>query len=146
MDSLRSNTTDKPRKLDTFLIPSISPNSSEKLHLHVAITDPVDSGNRIPQILLVSISSIRPGKSGHDQTCILKPVDHPFITCDSYVVYRKAIIVELRNMERMLKNGIIKPKERADAKVVDRIIKGIEKSPATKNYIVDFLRQATGRI
>ena len=144
MDSLRSNTPDKPHKLDTFLIPSISPSSSGKLHLHVAITDPIDSGNRIPQILLVSISSISPGKSGHDQTCILKPADHPFITCDSYVVYRKAIIVELRDMERGIENGIIKPKERADAEVVDRIIKGIEKSPATKSHIIDFLRQATG--
>ncbi len=142
MISLHSNTDDTPRKLDTFLIPSLL--SNDKLHLHVAVTNPFDSGNHIPQILLVSLASIHPDGFGYDQTCILKPDDHPFIKHDSYVVYRRAQIMELRYLERMLKNGLITRKEIADTKVVERIIVGIERSPATKNYIIEFTRQANG--
>ena len=146
MNSLRSNTPVNPRKQDTFLIPSPPSSGIEKKHLHIAITNTVSSENFIPSILLVSISSIRRGKSGYDKTCILQPVDHPFITHASYVVYRRAIIVELRGLERNLNNGLIEPKERAGADVVERIVMGVEKSMFTKNHIIDFLRYATGSI
>ena len=142
MTSLHSNTDDAPRKSDTFLLPSPSP--ADKRHLHVAVTDPFDSGNHIPRILLVSVASIRPNGFSYDQTCILKPNDHPFIKHDSYVVYRHAKIMELRELEKMLANGSITPKERASVEVVVRIIAGIENSSAIKNYIIEFLRQARG--
>ena len=146
MNSLHSNPTVNPRKQDTFLIPSTTSSGIRKKHLHIAITEPVDSGNRMPCILLVSLASIRQGESGYDETCILQPADHPFIKHASYVVYRQAVIMELRDLHRNLKNGIIKPKERAGVDVVARIVMGVEKSPSTKNYIVDFLRRANGVI
>ena len=142
MSSLRDGTKTSPRKHDTFLIPSITSSGIGKKHLHIAITDPVDSGNHIPCILLVSVASIRQGESGYDTTCVLQPADHPFIRHDSYVVYRQAVIMELRDLERDLNNGLITSRERAGADVVERIVMGVEKSEFTKNHIIDFLHLA----
>ena len=142
MNSLRNSTAINPRKHDTFLIPSTTSSGIEKKHLHIAITDPVDSGNHIPCILLVSVASIRKGKSGYDTTCVLQPADHPFIRHASYVVYRQAVIMELRHLERGFSNGLITSQKRAGADVVERIVAGVEKSDFTKNHIIDFLRLA----
>ena len=98
---------------------------------------------RLPAwVILVSVASIRQGESGYyDTTCVLQPGDHPFIRRDSYVVYRQAVIMELRDLERDLKNGLITSRERAGADVVERIVMGVEESGFTKNHIIDFLRQ-----
>lgn len=132
-----------PRKRDTFLIPSITADGLDKKHLHVALTDPVDPDNRIAQILLVGIASIRPDEPpGYDKTCVLKPGDHPFIKHDSYVVYGKAVIIELRDLYRNLANGTITPKEIMRADIFARVAAGVETSRMTQNHIVDFFCQA----
>ena len=67
------------------------------MRLFVVLTNPFDdTGDGILRVLLVSLSSIR-SYYHYDPACILKPGEHPFVKQESFVVYKRAIIVEAEN-------------------------------------------------
>ena len=73
-----------PLQRGTLLIPT-----GPKLHLHIILTDPaIDPLDDVSKMLLVSISTVRHIRP--DDTCILRPDDHPFIRQESFVDYARA--------------------------------------------------------
>ena len=62
-------------------------------HLHIICTKQFfykDTGAQ--SVLAVNVSSIRE-KGTYDGTCVLRAGDHPFITHDSYIRYKDAVVI-----------------------------------------------------
>jgi hypothetical protein len=103
------------------------------------LTDPVGPAR---QILTVSISTIR-GKSSDDQTCILKPGDHEFIKDPSFVAYwscRHDCTED--GILRGINNNVFVPMEPMKEDIFARVIDGLSKSPRTKPYAVNFIKNS----
>lgn len=78
-------------------------------HLHVICNDPVHYPiDGCDCVLAVNISSIKNGVP-FDSTCVLKLGDHPFVKHDSYVVYERAVIWKVGNVDKYVAAGSIKP-------------------------------------
>ncbi len=76
-----------PFKRATLLIPSEPANDSDRKHLFVLLTDPIEApGFEGKQVLLVNIASVPNGFS-YDSTCVLKPGEHRFIKHESYSTF-----------------------------------------------------------
>ncbi|MDF1895074.1 hypothetical protein [Rahnella contaminans] len=91
-------------------------------HLHVICNDPVHYPiDGCDCVLAVNISSVKHGVP-HDSTCILQIGDHPFIRHDSYVVYERAVIWKVINVDKKVSEGSIKPQP---ANIPDEIFKRI---------------------
>lgn len=96
-------------------------------HLHVICNDPVHYAiDGCDCVLAVNISSVRSGVP-FDSTCILKVGDHRFVHHDSYVVYEKAVIWKVGNIDRYIEAGSIKPyPEDMPDEVFKRILQGFD--------------------
>lgn len=133
-----------PLRRATLLIPSGPLGDPDRKHLFILLTDPAadDSGRLC--VLLVSISSVKPGVP-YDGTCILYAGDHPFVKHDSYVVYQKARLEEADKLLRGVKRGLLIPQEPLDGSVFARICRGFTESRMTPIKFVEFYRAAGGR-
>lgn len=109
----------------SFLMPSGTYHDPNQKHLFVVCTNPDDSGN----VLLASVSSWK----NHlcDPTCRLENGCHPFISKDSYVLYRKGRIEPTSAIEKGLKAGALVQKEDFDGETVNRMLAGFSTSKQT---------------
>ncbi|WP_252272786.1 hypothetical protein [Pseudomonas subflava] len=128
----------------TVLVPSGTPQQPDLKHLFILLNDPVTLARLV---LLVSISRVKQGRP-HDPACLLYPGDHPFITQNSYVVYRKARIEEAVKIERGVQGQILVPREAMDGGVFARICEGVLNSrhtePAIKSFFEPIWRRSAG--
>jgi len=116
----------------TLLIPS-GPTGQ---HLFVIVLGPQqfsDLGN-LSQFIQVSVTTIYPGIP-YDQSCILNPGEHPFITHPSYVTYRHARIDNDVHLNKMVKSGVWKPHHYCDTATLQKIIDGLCKSKLVRQEI-----------
>lgn len=134
-----------PLKRATLLIPSGPQGDQDRKHLFILLTDPHADEAGKSCILMVSLSTVRPGMP-HDPTCILYAGDHSFVKHDSYVVYQKARLEEADKVLRGVKNGQLVPQAPMDGAVFARICKGLEDSRLTPAKLLTFYLKATGRI
>lgn len=107
------------------------------LHLHIILNDPVvlqSYGNQ-PQVLLASVTSIKPGKQ-HDSTVVLNIGDHPFIEHPSYIAYSFA---DIKPATIVAKLGT--GHEPISEQLLERIICGAFLSPKVRNFVKDALKQ-----
>lgn len=132
-----------PLKRATLLVPSGPVGDLGRKHLFILLTDPHDDGFGGKVVLMVSLSSVRPGMP-NDPTCILYPGDHLFVKQDSYVVYQKARLEETDKILRGVKNGLLVPQDPMDSAIFARICKGIEDSRLTPPKVLKFYLSATG--
>jgi hypothetical protein len=121
-----------------FLIPSGPSHDPDQKHMFVACTQIDADGN----ILLASISSWKNDLC--DATCRLETGCHPFITKDSYVLYRKSLIEASATIEHGIQSGRIKELANLDALLLERILKGMAKSKQTPWKIVRYVRRNVG--
>ena len=96
-------------------------------HLHVICNDPVHYPiDGCDCVLAVNISSVKNGVP-YDPTCILKVGDHTFVRHDSYVVYEKAVIWKVGNIDKYVAAGNIKPfSDDMPEDVFKRILEGFD--------------------
>lgn len=133
-----------PLRRATLLVPSGPENDPDRKHLFILLTDPADDESGVKVVLMVSLSSIKPGVP-HDPACLLYPGDHPFVKRDSFVVYQKARIEEADKVLRGVKDGKLVPQDPMDSAVFARICKGLEDSRLTPPKLLRFYLAATGR-
>lgn len=72
-------------------------------HLHIICTKQFfykDTGAQ--SVLAVNVSSIRE-KGTYDGTCVLRAGDHPFITHDSYIRYKDAVVMKVEKLISLAK-------------------------------------------
>ena len=96
--------------------------SIQNPHIHIVISDSdVDPNN----LLIISVTTL---KVGREQSCILEPIDHPFIQHSSIINYGEAKIVSADDLSWNIKLNKIEQLKPIDANVLNRIRKGAENS------------------
>lgn len=116
-------------KKGSLLIPSGPNHDPDKKHLHIICTDPDDQGKQ----LIVSVSSKTDAPC--DDTCILQPNEHEFLKRESYVFYRKAIIIEHSSLVNGVNSNLFKPKADINGQTFLKVTKGICNSIQTPKKI-----------
>ncbi|GAB3362746.1 hypothetical protein GCM10027395_23850 [Giesbergeria sinuosa] len=64
-----------------------------------------------------------------DDSCLLKPGDHPFIRHDSFIDYRFTRLEQAEHVEARVAEGVFDVKESCSPDLIRRIIEGALKSP-----------------
>src|SRR5437764_12129249 len=106
-------------KCHTLLLPSGTYNDPNRKHLFIVCTDACKAGNHV----IVSVTEWQ----NHlcDGTTRLAVGDHPFITKDSYIFYRKARIESGAALAAGVASGLFVPRNPASDALVAKILKGI---------------------
>lgn len=91
-------------------------------HLWVVISDPRQDAEKV---VLANLTS---WKSNKDQSCVLQPGDHPFITKQTCVAYRYARAEKLSLLLERIKDGGLEPREKMMPDVLNRIRRGAMES------------------
>jgi hypothetical protein len=118
-----------PTKASTLLIPSGTATDPGRHHLFFLVTNRCPNGLH----LAVSLSSIETGRV-HDSTCLLTIGDHPFVTRDSFIVYRMARLLHHEGIKKCVDSKVYIAKEDCDAAVLKRIADGVTQSPFTPKW------------
>ncbi|MFD1610854.1 hypothetical protein ACFSCW_03455 [Sphingomonas tabacisoli] len=119
-----------PARRDTLLIPS-GPDGD---HLFVITTDACLSGRH----LLVNFTKAKPGRHV-DDACLLAPGDHPFVTADSYVLYRSARLEPANRLTLLVDGWVYKVGRQATEELTQRILNGFGESRFTPKFVKDYL-------
>ena len=120
----------------TLLIPS-APNDLK--HLHVILNDPIDlrqMGYAPDSCLLVGVSTV-PASAPFDNTCVLQPVDHTFLTSKSFVYYKYIRMERAGDLMAKAGSGFFVPKEPIDTVILQRLINGVQNSIHTPMWALD---------
>lgn len=120
---------------DTFILPK---NENQIEHLWIVLTPPGDDGKAV----CVNVTS---WKSECDETVVLQPGDHGFITKKSVIHFGDARFVPLDRVEQLLNAGtnrfVCKRHYACRHTLMDRVKAGLLKSKHTpkgiKNYCLD---------
>ena len=120
----------------TLLVPS-GPNNLK--HLHIVLNDPIDLrhlGYATGSCLLVGVSTV-PASAPYDNTCVLHPIDHPFITHASFVYYKYVRLERAVDLVTKASSGLFVPKEVITPAVLQRITEGVHSSMHTPMWALD---------
>lgn len=117
------------QKKGTVLIPSGPSHDPGRMHLHVVCTDPDNDGCQLIVSICTKINNLC------DPSCTLQPHEHPFLTKESYVLYRKAEVVQQSALTNGVAANLFVPKEDMNGQTFLRIAKGICTSIQTPRRI-----------
>ena len=92
-------------------------------HLWIVLSDPQQNPD---QVLVVNLTTVTRRK---DTTCILRPGDHPFVRHDSCVNYHDGRVYSNSCLDSLLARDKIRPEDRLDAPILQRIREGAILSP-----------------
>lgn len=120
----------------TLLMPSGPGHDPGRNHLFVLLSQPVGRGR---EVLLVSLSSIRPGQH-HDPACTLQPGEHPFVKKPSFVFYARTTCLTEKQLAEDVQNGGFTPQAMVTDELLDRIRQGLLNSRFTPEKHKHFLR------
>ena len=104
---------------DTFLLAKAGINN----HLFIIISDPAQEPTRI---VTANFTSWRADK---DQSCVVEPDEHGFITHRSCVEYARNRLMDLTEYRRFLAAGDIVAHVPVEGKLLKRILAGAAVSP-----------------
>ena len=111
----------------------IIPSGPRGKHLFVILNEPKDFAGYINSSVLVNLSSIR--EAPYDDTCILEPGSHPFITQRSYVAYRHARVDRAESLLQKIDASLFTPHEPLDNELLKRVQNGLHASPQTRRFL-----------
>lgn len=131
-----------PFRRATLLVPSGPQQNQNQKHLFILLTDPVPTAGGSKNVLLVGISSVRPGLF-HDPACLLYPGDHPFLDRQSYVNYPRARIEDAQKLINGVKNGVLTPRDTLAGEIFARVCHGLTESRHASPKILEFYLAAT---
>lgn len=123
-----------PQRGGTVLRTSGPAHDPKRKHLHFICTNASEEGD----YLLLPVVTWRRDKD--DNTCILNAGDHRFIKHKSIVSYRQAAICGAEEME----GKEVRPHDAAPPQLIERVCRGILKSPRTPEGIRDYYRENRG--
>ncbi|NHX00348.1 hypothetical protein HAX28_11935 [Pseudomonas koreensis] len=110
-------------------------------HLHVVMNDPVYCGEiGEMSVLVVNISSIKPS-AFFDPACVLQSGCHPFVTQDSWVVYRGATVLKVPRLEAKIAAGDVRPDHPVTQQVYNQVRLGFDASDLVAAKISRYLRR-----
>lgn len=118
----------------TLLVKSGTSFDPSKLHLFVICTDECEKGKHVLVPVCKLINDLC------DKTCLLNTHEHPFLTCKSYILYRKARIESSFDLISGVTNRHFKPREDMNGQTFLRIKNGLCASPHTPRKIKFYLR------
>ena len=127
-------------KKGTVLIPSGPSHDPGKLHLQVICTDPDANGRQLLVSVCTKINNLC------DAACTLQAHEHPILTKESYVFYRKAEIVQQSALANGVAAKLLFPKEDMNGQTFLRITKGICTSIHTPRKIKRYFGCAEGAV
>lgn len=105
-----------------------NPNGS---HLMICLTSKDDS------ILVVPVVSRH---AYSDQSCVLQPADHEFLTHESCVDYSFARKCVKTALEEKISDGVYTAKAPVTALVMKRVLEGLLKSDETAPWVLEFCK------
>ena len=109
----------------------------DRRHLHIICTDQ----DRFGVMLVVTLSSLKPYTN--ERTCLLGVGDHPYLTCRSFIDYRKARLFEQDLLREALKAGTIWPDDDLDAEHFDLVCRGLSSSRQVRPKIAEYYHSAS---
>lgn len=110
-------------------------------HLHVVMNDPVHCGEiNEMSVLVANFSSVQPGIF-HDSACVLQPGCHPFITRESWVVYRGATVLKVPRLQAQIIAGDVRPNDPVSCLVYDQVRAGFDVSDQVAPKISRYIRR-----
>ena len=120
---------------DTFLLPKSAKHTE---HLWIVLTRPREDG----QAVCVNITS---WKFDCDETLILQPGDHGFITKKSVVHFEDARFISLERVEQLLSSGtkqfVCEMSYCCTHALMDRLKEGLLRSKRTPKEIKEYCRE-----
>lgn len=130
------NTPYLPYRKGTVLAPS-----GPVDHLHIICSDPIYSAEHgCDVVLVVNISSV-PTAGPYDNSCVLRPGDHPFVRHQSYLVYSRAVLWRCPAITDKVGSGEYRTHEDLSESVMLRVIEGFNSSLHTAFKIVRFVQR-----
>jgi len=106
-------------------------------HLFIIVLEAQDYTNNT---IIVNLSSYDRGAK-HDNTTILNAGDHDFIIRESYIVYRKARIRSMNELEELINSGKAQLREPLEENVFQKVCEGILKSSFTPSEVKEMYRE-----
>jgi hypothetical protein len=105
-------------------------------HLWIVLTEP-----QAPdfQCVIVNLTRQQPRS---DNTVVVRPGDHPYVTKDSVIRYGDALIVDGRDLDGILKKHAAKSLDRCSSDLLKRIQDGAIASSFTPKKVSDFCRKS----
>lgn len=111
--------------------------SSTKQHLYIVLTDPDANG----KVVVANVTSQADGK---DQSCVLQPNDHPFVTKESVINYADAILSDEALIITATRRRLFQTDVPVAPQVLGRVQQGALNSPHTERLIKETVRAALG--
>jgi hypothetical protein len=105
-------------------------------HLWFVITEPDPATNLCA---VVSLTTLRGDK---DQTVVLGPSDHTYISRSSVIHYIGALIVNEARLSALLAAGTIQMHDCCPSETLKLVQQGISGSPHTPRKVIEFCKQA----
>ena len=105
-------------------------------HLWFIVTEP-HATTRL--CVMVSLTTL---KNDQDQTVVLYPAEHSYLTRTSSVYFSGALIVDVRTIEKRLEEGRIRRHECCSPKLLQLLQQGVTASPFTPKKVVTFCKEA----
>jgi hypothetical protein len=112
---------------DTFL----DPGRGVEWHLYVVVAKTVGG-----EVLAFNLTSHSPGC---DESCVIEPGEHPYVTRRSVIAYRMTQTFPELELDDSLRNGTRRAHERASDALVRKIQRGGLASDKTKNGYKEIL-------
>lgn len=116
-----------------LLVPSGPSHNPNLKHLHIVCCNPNENGD----VVIVGITTYT--NTLCDQTCILQPNDHTWLTRESYVLYRNAEVVSGTALQARIDDGEVLERDEMNAQAFLRVRNGVCNSPHTKRKVKRFL-------
>lgn len=91
-------------------------------------------------VVLLNCSSVKPGNSKTDPTCILTPDDHSTLSEKSFIYYRRPIPFELSELRGAWNSGNLIKKSRLDDAILKKVQRGALKSDRTPIHFQKYLK------
>jgi hypothetical protein len=129
---------------DTFSLPIITASGERILHLNVVLTDPhciIVNDEEIEAFIIVNATSIYPGVEW-DKACKLVNGDHQLITHDSYIIYKRAKVMSVKELDEGVQRGLYLTQGVASAALLRNACRGLEQSVHASPKIKKIFRQA----
>jgi hypothetical protein len=104
-------------------------------HLWFVVTEPDPATHLCAMVGLTTL------KDDKDQTVLLNPSEHPFVTQTSAVYFSGALIVDVREIETRIAEGKVKPHKCCSSSLLKLIQQGMTSSPFTPKKVVTFCKQ-----
>ena len=107
-----------------------TPTGKEKRHLRIVITDPDNDQNQV----VVSVTTLK--YESQDNSCVLKPGEHPFIKEESIVDFKRTRVMSYLQIFNGIQKGLLIRKD----DVSDDLLRRIQVAASNSKYISDEIK------